>query len=220
MNFFSLHQNSALISAKGILLDLDNTLYEYAPCHRAGISATFDAWKNAFPNYSEKDFMSAYAEAREKIHKRLTGQSASHSRFLYFQTMLEEELGKTNFSEALLLEEKYWSVFLNAMNLRAGALDFLKKMKTEGKKVCIVTDLTSRLQFQKVEQLGISEHIEYLVSSEEAGAEKPHRRIFELALQKLRLAPEEAVVIGDDEKRDIAGAEALRIPSIHYDNEP
>jgi putative hydrolase of the HAD superfamily len=133
--------------------------------------------------------------------------------------MGEKKLGKTNIALAILLEKTYWDAYFSAMVLHEGVHAFLTALSERGIRVCIITDLTTRLQCEKLERLGISEHIEYLVSSEEAGVEKPDRRIFELALHKLGLAPKEVVVIGDDEKRDILGAEALGIPFIHYYDE-
>ena len=53
-----------------------------------------------------------------------------------------------------------------------------------------------------------------MVTSEEAGAEKPAARIFETALERAGARPEEAVMVGDDPETDIAGAAALGMRSI------
>jgi putative hydrolase of the HAD superfamily len=45
--------------------------------------------------------------------------------------------------------------------------------------------------------------VDYLVSSEEAGAEKPDPKVFELSLEKLGLKKDEVVMIGDNYEKDI-----------------
>jgi len=74
-----------------------------------------------------------------------------------------------------------------------------------------VTDLTAQIQLQKWQKLGLQRYIDFLVSSEEAGVEKPSPYIFELALDKLQLKAHEVIMIGDNANKDIAGANALQI---------
>jgi putative hydrolase of the HAD superfamily len=52
-----------------------------------------------------------------------------------------------------------------------------------------------------------------MLSSEEAGIEKPSPVIFGKALSKLNLKAEEVIMIGDNEEKDILGAEAMGIKS-------
>ena len=47
---------------------------------------------------------------------------------------------------------------------------------------------------------------DYVVTSEEAGADKPDKRPFEVALEKLQLKPENIWMIGDNPRSDMVGA--------------
>ena len=69
----------------------------------------------------------------------------------------------------------------------------------------------AEIQLKKIAHLGISDYIDFVITSEEVGAEKPSKRIFYAALDKLNCDPGEAVMIGDDLKKDISGAEKLGI---------
>lgn len=80
--------------------------------------------------------------------------------------------------------------------------------------VCLITDLTAEIQLRKIVHLKIEKLIDLVVSSEEAGADKPHNSIFALALKKLRLSRKEVVMIGDDSRKDIKGARALGIRTV------
>lgn len=63
---------------------------------------------------------------------------------------------------------------------------------------------------------GLLEHFSGWGFSDEVGAYKPDRRIFEAALGMLGAAPAEAAHIGDLRRTDIAGAKAMGMRSIRY----
>ena len=79
--------------------------------------------------------------------------------------------------------------------------------------ICCVTDLTAEIQFKKLSYLNLENHIKYIVTSEEVGIEKPHRKMFEKALEKLRLKSSQVIMIGDSLEKDISGAENIGITS-------
>jgi putative hydrolase of the HAD superfamily len=199
-----------LSNLKAILLDLDDTLYAYKPCHQAGYEAC-KALANMKYAVSNLDFDSAWKLGRDKVHHDLHGQGASHSRLLYAQKVSENFFGESNPVFALEMEDTYWSVFLETMVFKPGVEEFLIEAKAKGIKMCIVTDLTAQIQMQKWVKLDLGRYIDFLVSSEEAGIEKPGKYMFELALEKLGARADECIMIGDSEEKDIKGAEAMGI---------
>ena len=71
-----------------VLLDLDNTLYEYAPCNAAGQAAAASL-AHQLLNLSRGDFDRCFAQARKETKARLAETGSSHSRLLYFQRTIE-----------------------------------------------------------------------------------------------------------------------------------
>jgi len=199
-----------LTNIKALLLDLDDTLYAYKPCHQAGYEACKHLAQEKY-NINPTDFENAWKTGRNRVHQDLHGQGASHSRLLYVQKLYETLYNKTNPTFALEMEETYWGTFLETMEFKPGVEDFLQEAKNKGIKMCIVTDLTAQIQMRKWLKLDLGRYIDYLVTSEEAGIEKPGRYMFELALEKLGVKAEECVMIGDSEEKDIKGAEAMGI---------
>lgn len=199
---------------KAILLDLDNTLYQYEPCHQCALKSCWQYFKKIKP-VSFSQFKKDYELAKMEVKKNTIGQAASHSRFLYFQKLLEENFKKTNVNLTIKLEEYYWLKFFKRMKLFKGVLDFLKKCKENNVRICLITDLTARIQFEKVKILKIGKYFDFIVSSEEAGKEKPHKIIFSLALRKLKMNSKEVVLIGDDYNKDFIGAKKLKIKTIY-----
>lgn len=184
---------------KAVILDLDNTLYEYQPCHKHALRTVYGLYCRKVKPVSFEFFLKQYEKARGQVHQRLKGTASSHSRLLYFQILLE---GKAPVSETLEFEKKYWDSFLKQMRLEHWVRPFLDFCRKEKKKICIVTNLTSAIQMSKLKKFKIDVKIDYLVTSEEAGHEKPHPAIFRLALQKLNSTPRDIFCLGDDPKTD------------------
>ena len=194
----------------GVLIDLDDTLYAYEPAHKFALEAVCAAGFIA----DRAEFARDYRVARDIIVKRLSPQGACRSRLLAFQHLLESQHGGFSFKKALDFERIYWSSFMDAMKLDAGALSFLKRCSVSKKPVCVVTDMTAAVQIEKLGKLGVYDFIDYIVTSEEVGAEKPDRLMFETAMRKLGLTPDRVVMIGDHPQKDIEGAATLGIATV------
>ncbi len=67
---------------------------------------------------------------------------------------------------------------------------------------------------EELRQLGLRDYFEVLSVSCEVGYMKPHPRIFRHALENLHVAPEEAVMVGDSLRADVAGAQALGMTAV------
>jgi len=198
--------NRALIAKilrkKAVLLDLDNTLYSYRPCHRAGLANARACFCESVRTVSQRAFEISYERAREAVKKHTKRQAASHSRLLYFQEMLRRERPFTAPQEVINMEQAYWQAYLKAMKLRPWVMPLLKQLHKARIRTAIVTNMTLEWQLKKIDRLGIAPWIDCVVSSEEAGVEKPDPRIFRLALQKLGCKAGDAVGLGDDPASD------------------
>ncbi len=196
------------MNTKGVLLDLDNTVYDYQRAHLPALSAALH-WLELETTRDFSAVENAYAACRKHVNQQLHGFAASHSRLLYFQGVCEY-FGILPYRLAPQAEDIYWTVFFENMQLRPGCLAFLEAVKLP---VAIVTDLTARIQFDKIAALEIFPYISAIVTSEESGHEKPHARMFEIAAAKLELPFDDLIMIGDSIERDIHGASALGIKS-------
>lgn len=205
---------------KAILLDFDNTLYHYPLCHENAMQRCFREYCDRVETVPADAFHQMYAEAKRAVKGRVGAEhAASHSRFLYFQELFEKRLCRTDAALTCEFERLYWASFFEQIRLRPWAMDLLKGAKDAGIAVCVITNLTARIQFEKIMHCGLAEWVDYIVSSEGAGVEKPDPRIFELALQKLRLRPEDVVMVGDSLEHDAEGAKRLGIRFLHVDIE-
>jgi putative hydrolase of the HAD superfamily len=197
------------VDAKGILLDIDNTLYDYEKTHKIALDTVCNVLEKKY-SLGREAVGESYRKARLEIHTELEDTASSHNRLLYFQRMFEYwNMNALRYSlEAYNL---YWDTFLANLAAYDGVYDFLKFIKN--KKVCLVSDLSADIQHRKIEKMKLFDYVGFLVTSEEAGKEKPHPHIFMLALKKLGLKTPEVYMIGDSYENDIMGATGLGIKS-------
>ncbi len=194
---------------KGIILDIDNTLYEYEPIHKLAQNSLFNFLNTKF-NIDLNLISQSYKQAKLQVKHNNPATAASHNRLLYVQNLCEI-LDINVFKNSILLYDIYWNSFLENLTLSSGAQ---KLFSTYGHlRICLLTDLTAHIQHRKVAKLELHKWADCMVTSEEAGCEKPHPFMFQLALKKLKLQPEEVCMIGDSFKKDIEGAVSLGIKS-------
>ncbi len=194
---------------KGILLDIDNTLYDYDNSHKIALNRVITFLKEKF-FLSEKELNEAYTKARNLVQIELGHTAASHNRLLYFQKMLEL-LEANPLIYGLIVYDLYWDTFLASMKPFNGIYEFLEKYKN---RICFVTDLTAHIQHRKIKELKLDQYSFLMVTSEEAGREKPHPYMFMAALKKMNLNADEVCMIGDSFNKDIVGASNLGIDAI------
>jgi HAD superfamily hydrolase (TIGR01509 family) len=113
--------------------------------------------------------------------------------------------------EAGLDPDEFTPSYVDAMRFERvpGALESLQRLRRCGLELAVVAnfDLTLRA---RLEELGLVFAFSVVVTPGDAGAPKPDPRIFELALERLRVAPERALHIGDGAV-DEEGAAAARM---------
>lgn len=201
-----------------ILFDTDNTLYPYDPAHAAAQQAVRDKVVSTF-SIKPEEFDKAFREAREQVKTRLKHTASSHSRLLYLQRMLEIMGLGSQVLLALDFEQTYWRTFLSEAILFDDVKELLDDLRLLGIPTAIVTDLTAQIQFRKVVYFGLDHYFDYIVTSEEAGHDKPHEAPFQIALEKMRPKGDCIWMIGDNPVNDIRGARekinAVTLQKIH-----
>lgn len=206
-----------------ILFDTDNTLYAYDPSHTAALQAVRSKVVSTF-SVSPSDFDKAFTEARQQVKARLQHTAASHSRLIYLQRMLENMGLGSQVLLALDLEQTYWRTFLGSATLFEGVKEVLDDIRLLGIPTAVVTDLTAQIQFRKMVYFGLDQYFDYVVTSEEAGFDKPHEAPFRMALEKMRPKGDCVWMIGDSVVCDIRGARekinAVTLQKLHDGVQP
>ena len=201
---------------KVLFLDLDDTIANSSASYEFGKKAAFKYLKTLVPDLTEKRFFTLYNQARKLTHQQLKHTAASHNRLLYFQKIFEALKLSANPRQLDEIEDLFWQEANKKLKLYPDVKATLIKIKKLGLKICLVSDLTAETQMEKLRKLRLNNLIDFIVTSEETGADKPDPKNFQLALKKSGARPNEAIMLGDDYVKDILGAKKLTIETIHY----
>jgi HAD superfamily hydrolase (TIGR01549 family) len=195
---------------KGIIFDLDNTLYDYDRCHDFSLEKVFE--------YIQLNYNKQCSQIYNKVSKELKNEvgptASSHNKSIYFKHLLEHLT--ISLSVLPIIEELYWKHFYESMVCYTNVREFIEWNKQQGKKIGVLTDYETQYQIVKLKQLGILDYIDVVVTSEEVGIEKPSVQMFQTILHKLNLQPEHVIMIGDNYKKDIEGANQVGIYGYYY----
>jgi len=206
-----------LDSLKGVLIDIDNTMYSYLPNHINALKASYQFYRESTGaiDLTYVEFSDEYRSARDLVTEKHANTGACRSRLLAFHLLSCKFKLPNPYIAARDLEKIYWDQFIVGMEVFPYIYEFLKKCKSKNLVISAVTDMQYQIQVRKLEKLNLTKYIDYLITSEEAGTEKPNKEIFELALSRMGLNVDEVIMIGDSLEKDIAGANNVGIKPIH-----
>lgn len=199
---------------QAMIFDLDDTLYAYEPLDKKARN-NVEKYTCEILGISVEQYREAYAFGRQETKKKLSEVGAGHNRLLYCQKTLEY-LGIPPMPLSLRMYEQYWDTFIQEMKVFSGVKELFNLLQANHIPIVICTDLTAHIQHRKIEALGIAQYIKYLVSSEEAGREKPGKEIFALCLEKLKLPPQHIWYVGDSFHKDVEGAADMGMQAIWF----
>lgn len=97
-------------------------------------------------------------------------------------------------------------------------LPAITRLKERGHLIGVISNWDGRLS-TLLDGLGIAEMLDTIVSSAEVGLHKPDPRIFELACERVGVAPHEAVHVGDHHYADVLGASAVGMTPVLIDRQ-
>jgi putative hydrolase of the HAD superfamily len=95
------------------------------------------------------------------------------------------------------------------------AADVLHALRVRGWRTAILTNGQPSMQAAKVRALGLHDLVDHVVYAEEhATSGKPAAEPFLVALNRLEVAPQNAVMVGDNRVNDIEGARAVGMRTV------
>ncbi len=98
-----------------------------------------------------------------------------------------------------------------------GAFEALQIFSSLNIRMVVITNGTSQNQRGKLDRFNLNKFFEFVLVDTEVGFSKPDIRIYELALKKLSLQPNEVWMIGDNLVWDIEAPQKLGIYSVWND---
>lgn len=200
---------------KAVIFDIDNTLYSYEHSHEYGMRS-LAAYCNRVFGVSAEETEECYKRANKIMMGRIGSETAAmHNRLMRMQCMLEL-WDKPLFPHTVNMYDRYWNASIEHSLISPGIIRFMQKLKERGIRIGIGTDMTAHIQYRRLEFLNLSPYIDFIVTSEEAGVEKPTPHLFELCVEKAGVPAGECAFIGDNLTKDVKGAWDNGLKGIWY----
>jgi len=200
---------------RAVLCDLDDTLFDHAHATRCAL-AKLREHEPGFQTWPLDVFDERHREVLERLHTRVlagerTIDSARVERFL---TLLEQCGAAADPGRAEAAARFYRTTYLEDWRAVPGAVPMLDSLARAGVPVIIVTNNGLAEQRLKLDRIDLTRRVTGLVTSEEVGACKPERAIFDAALERAGVGVVDAVMLGDAWATDIEGARRLGMRAV------
>ena len=104
-----------------------------------------------------------------------------------------------------------------SISLFPGAVETLTSLRNRGIRLGLITNGDSEGQRRKINTFGLEPYFDCILIEGETGIGKPEPGVYELALQRLSIAPEEVWMVGDNLVWDIEAAQKAGILAVWVD---
>ncbi len=109
-----------------------------------------------------------------------------------------------------------WKKNINSVFFPPDMADVLKELRSKFKLVLLTNTDNFALKYVKY-RYGIENYFDFIVASCEVGLAKPDREIFQLALRRLNLDPQETCICGANIKNDIVVPREIGMKTVLLD---
>ncbi len=113
------------------------------------------------------------------------------------------------------LTELFRGISRRRLELYPGVRETLESLRSS-RRLAILSDAQKAWALPELRTVGIDGYFEQFVISGDHGFRKPDRRLFEMALSRLGLAPRETIYVGNDMYRDVFGPKRLGIKTVFF----
>ncbi|KAI1012478.1 hypothetical protein LB504_008478 [Fusarium proliferatum] len=201
-----------------VFFDLDNTLFD----HKQSLFSAMSAVRTTFPLFHEipLDVLADKCnEALNHVYDQYLRNEIAHEdqdsekvKLLFKSLGLEEPD-----SECIArFRSAYKTIYRAKRSAMPGSIETLRSLRKNGYRTAIITNGPTESQIEKAKAIGVFDLVECVITSQEAGHPKPDVRIFQHALEKLEIKPENAYMVGDSVDADIKGALDAKITPVLY----
>jgi 2-haloacid dehalogenase len=196
---------------EGVLLDADNTLFDY---DRAEAEALQETLEDAAPDAPRAQAVEAYRKINAAYWKRFeAGEIDAAGLRTGRWSDLFHTLGLSG--DAARTAADYTARLSRKAHLLPGASGVVAELARRAR-LALVTNGLSMVQRGRLSHSGLAGHFTAVVISEELGIAKPDPRFFQAAAAALGLDAAQLLCVGDNPAADVGGARAAGIDACWF----
>ncbi|PGO33047.1 HAD family hydrolase [Bacillus cereus] len=185
---------------RAVLFDLDGTLLDRHQSLERFIHVQYNRFSLHFTNIKQAEYCSRFLE--------LDNNGYTWKDKVYATLLCEYNI-TTLTPEQLLYD--YITNFQHHCIPFQNMHELLQRLTQQNIKIGIITNGFTDFQMNNLRALNIHTYTNTILVSEAEGIKKPHRKIFERALQNLNVKAEECLYVGDHPENDVLGSEQVGI---------
>lgn len=190
---------------KAVIFDVDNTLLDFMKVKRHAVEAAVEAMIDAGLTISKEDMV-------HKIYAVYEREGMEDQQI--FDKVLTQEMGKIDYkilSSGIIgyrrAKEGHLALYPHVQLTLTG----LVKM---GIRMAVVSDAPRLPVWMRISALGLQHFFDCVVTHEDTGHKKPSAEPFQKALEELKVASQEALMLGDWAERDMVGAKRIGMKTV------
>lgn len=201
---------------KNLFFDLDRTLWDFQTNSEITLYELIERYvPDLIPRFQE--FLQNFYRINEELWNQYENGLISKEilRIKRFEDTLEK-IGHPLQGVSQKMGDGYITESPLKTALFPFALETLDYLKKKEYRLFLITNGFIEVQVVKIKQSGLEPFFEKMITSEEAGYQKPHRKIFEYALKTTNSRKKESLMIGDDLHNDIFGARRFGMDTVFF----
>lgn len=200
---------------KYLLLDADNTLFDFNRAEETAFHAAF----SASGLYADDAVYTRYHEINDALWKQLERGEIDRARLVVLRfELLLQEMGVPDDGKSSEISRRYFYELGQQRFLLQGALNVCREL-SDAYPLYIVTNGNTAIQESRYHGCGLEPYIKEVFISEKIGAAKPSVQYFGLVMEAIGDAdPSHYLVVGDSLTSDIDGAIAARMDAVWLDH--
>lgn len=203
---------------KHIFFDLDHTLWDFETNSLATLQELFvehELEKLGIPSFDK--FYASYSVINDKLWDRFRkGYINRNELRLKRFTMTFLDFKLCNDKVCADLGARFLEVLPTKTALFPHTLDILNYLQEKKYPLHLITNGFEETQKLKMHHSGIHHYFTHIITSETCGRLKPHREIFDYAVNLAATTHSESIMIGDTLEVDILGAKEAGIDQVYF----
>ena len=199
-----------------LFFDLDNTIWDFNSNSFEALYVALDKLQLLGLIGSYDVFFNIYSEVNERLWD-LYRQGAMTKKVLSVQRF--EESFEKNGTPLIIGGAVVNAAYLSEMPLQTKLVEGARKVLDylHGRyDVAIITNGFKEVQYDKIRKSELSKYFRKIFISEEIGAQKPGKQIFEYAIKSMNAPKKSTLMIGDSWDADILGAMNFGIDQVYF----
>ena len=193
---------------KHLFFDLDHTLWDFDANAKETLTEVYASFnleqKGVVPF---EDFYKLYKIHNEilwdRYHKGfITGEELKWKRM--WRTLLEFKIGDEVLAKEM--SEKFLEILPTKKLLFPNTIEVLDYLVNKHYQLHLITNGFENTQWKKLNNSGLNIYFTHVVTSESSNCIKPHKEIFDYALNKAGAQLNQSIMLGDNLDADIQGA--------------